>query len=333
MSNILITRHDKIGDFVVSLPMFKCLKQARPNDKLIALVAGINVSLAEKIDYIDAVIEYRPKDLNTTLKQIKQMNIDISISAFIDDKLGLLLWRSGIPTRIGPATKLAQVWFNKRIKQRRSEVKKTEVEYNLDLLKALDPSIPLDYAQPLFGFDKTVADQAFQAFCANQGLDPDLPVIAFHPGSGGSTDGNLRIDDYIKLALFAAEQERCQVVFTFGPDDAELYPVVEEAIVKGAMPNQVRLYQSVDSIYDFALILSGFKLFVSTSTGPMHLAAGANITTLSFFGENRVASPSRWASVNESTQQNNFQLSEGYSVATFESIKNRLSDIIEHFDY
>ena len=29
-ANILITRHDKIGDFVVSLPMFKLLKQQRP---------------------------------------------------------------------------------------------------------------------------------------------------------------------------------------------------------------------------------------------------------------------------------------------------------------
>ena len=326
MSNILITRHDKIGDFVVSLPMFKCLKQARPEDKLIALVSGINLSLAEHLDYIDGVIEYRPNDLSYTLKEIKAAKIDTSISAFIDDKLGLLLWRAGIPQRIGPATKLAQIWFNRRVKQRRSEVKKTEAEYNLDLLQAFDPSVGLDYPRPLFDFDPQMANLAFRQFCDRQKLDSNLPVVIFHPGSGGSTDGNLKLDDYIQLALLAEKHAHCQVVFSFGPDDSALYPLVEAAV-----PSTVRLYQSAESIYAFSLILSGCKLFVSTSTGPMHLAAGSNITTLSFFGENKVSSPSRWASVNDPSLQHNFQLSEGYSESAYAEIESQFLGIIEGF--
>ena len=323
MSNILVTRHDKIGDFIVSLPIFKCLKDARPNDKVIALVSKINVPLAEKVPYIDSVIEYRRDDMGYTLSEIKKANCNISISAFIDDRLGFLLWRAGIPKRLAPATKVAQIWFNKRVKQRRSEVKKTEIEYNLDLLKAFDSSISVNYSRPLLNFDKNDVDHSFNAFCEDNDIDSSLPIIGFHPGSGGSTDGNLSVDDYINLATSALKYSKCNIVFTFGPDDIELYSIVKEAL-----PSGVVLYQSNTSIYEFALVLSRFTLFISTSTGPMHLAAGANITTLSFFGENKVASPARWSSVNDSDKQNNFQLTDEYSNLDYEAIEKRLHQIV-----
>jgi ADP-heptose:LPS heptosyltransferase len=43
------------------------------------------------------------------------------------------LWKGGIKKRYAPSTKLAQVFYNKKIKQRRSESIKSEYEYNNDL--------------------------------------------------------------------------------------------------------------------------------------------------------------------------------------------------------
>ena len=151
-TSVLITRHDKIGDFVVALPMFQCLKAARPELRLVAVVSKINLSLAQQLPYIDEVIEYQPDNLSATLSAVKKANCSVSISAFIDSQLGFLLWRAGIPKRIGPATKVAQIWFNCRVKQRRSQVKKTEFAYNLDLLKAFDSQIETGIQAPLFGF-------------------------------------------------------------------------------------------------------------------------------------------------------------------------------------
>lgn len=323
-TSVLITRHDKIGDFVVALPMFQCLKAARPDLKLVALVAKVNVSLARELDYIDEVIEYDPNDMSATLRAIKKANCSVSISAYIDNQLGFLLWRAGIPKRIAPATKVAQIWFNCRIKQRRSRVEKTEYQYNLDLLKALDERIDNPQISfPLFNLDPRKCDAAVRAFCNKNDLDMELPIIGLHPGSGGSTDGNLTLEHYVRLAKALIERGGCQVVFTFGPDDRELVSEVEERLGE-----QVVIYQSVGSIYDFALLLSGFSIFVSTSTGTMHLAAGMNIRTLSFFGEVRVASPARWASVNQSEYQNNLSLSEGYPQKKYDDIEARLLDLV-----
>lgn len=122
--NLLITRHDKIGDFVVTLPLFKAIKEQYPNTKLTALVSKVNFEFAKSIDFIDDVILFDKNNLKATLEQIKSKKFDASISAYIDTTLGKLLFLSGIKTRVAPATKLAQIFFNKRVKQRRSQVKK-----------------------------------------------------------------------------------------------------------------------------------------------------------------------------------------------------------------
>jgi len=321
-TSVLITRHDKIGDFVVALPMFQCLKAARPELRLVALVAKINVSLAKELPYIDEVIEYDPDNLGTTLKALKSANCSVSISAFIDSQLGCLLWRAGIRKRIGPATKLAQLWFNQRVKQRRSQVKKTEFAYNLDLLRAFDPEIAIEFQKPLFEFTATACEQALAEFRAEHNLT-GLPLIGFHPGSGGSTDGNLTVQDYVGLAKAVLEQGKSQVVFTFGPDDAALIAEVEQEL-----GDQVILYRSKGSVYDFSLLLSNFAVFVSTSTGPMHLAAGSNLHTVSFFGDVKVASPARWASVNHTDHQHNYTITADYSVETCTKIEAELLALI-----
>ena len=144
---ILITRHDKIGDFITALPMCKVLKE-QTNHKIVMLVSKINIDLAEKLDFIDEVIEYS-NDSFTMLKRLNSIKADVSISGYIDFHLGLCLFLAKIPMRIAPATKIAQIFFNRTIKQRRSRVEKTEWEYNLDLVKKFDNNLTLDFKRPL----------------------------------------------------------------------------------------------------------------------------------------------------------------------------------------
>ncbi|MEA3288889.1 MAG: lipopolysaccharide heptosyltransferase family protein, partial [Campylobacterota bacterium] len=54
---ILITRHDKIGDFVTMLPVCKVLKEQRKAN-IVMLVSKVNVQLAQKLEFVDEVIEY-----------------------------------------------------------------------------------------------------------------------------------------------------------------------------------------------------------------------------------------------------------------------------------
>ena len=275
--NILITRHDKIGDFITSLPLYYVVKKANPDSIIYALVSKVNLELAKKIDFIDEVILYDKNHFWLTLRNIRAANISVSISAYIDTKLGWMLLLSGIKTRIAPATKLAQLFFNKTLKQRRSLVEKTEVKYNLDLAKLLDKKI-----------------------------------VLFHPGYGGSSDGNLALKDYLILAKVVRSSPNVKVVWVFGPDDLDA-----KDKIKALIPESDIVYHP-ESLIDYCYLIRDSELLISTSTGPMHLAGALNVETVSFFGSNLFASSKRWATVSKMSKQSNFMIDKDFDLSNIE---------------
>jgi len=295
---VLITRHDKIGDFVTALPMCKVLKE-NTSHTVIMLVSKVNVDLAKKLDFIDEVIEYSDSILELA-RRIKDKRVDISISAYIDSTLGASLFLAGVKTRIAPATKIAQVFFNKTIKQKRSLVEKREWQYNLDLISFFDDSIDLKFKRPLL--DLGVIREKY---------------IIFHVGSGGSSDGNLKLDDYIKLAKTISS--KIDVVFTFGPDDKEV-----EKYIKNNVDFKVEFRDNFKSLWEFTKFIAKSSCFISTSTGPMHLAGLTNTPTFSFFGSNLFASSKRWSTISDIKIQNNFELDSEYSNEKYAEIEDRL---------
>jgi len=299
---ILITRHDKIGDFITALPMAKILKE-QTNHKIVMLVSTVNVLLAKSFYFIDEVVEYTD---NTYLlvKKIRSIKADISISAYIDFHLGFCLFLARVPERIAPATKVAQVFFNKRLKQQRSKVKKTEWQYNLDLIKKFDSSLKLEFKNPLLKLD--VRKKEF---------------IIFHVGSGGSSGGNLTLDDYLKLAKKASE--KIDIVFLFGPDDD-----FSKRYIETNMNFKASIRCDFKSLVDLVEFIATSKLFVSTSTGTMHLAGLTNTCTFSFFGSSLFSSSKRWSTISDTALQNNFEIDEYYTQCRYKKIENKLMEVI-----
>ena len=306
IQRLLVTRHDKIGDFVLALPLCKSIKKAYPTIQLSVLVSRVNFEFAKSLDFIDHVILY-DTDSDKTLREIAHRRFDASISCYIDSRLGWLLWRAGIRERIAPATKLAQIFFNKTVAQRRSRVEKTEWRYNIDLGATLFPNCTLDYKPPLIIFDNLSIKNR----------------VVLHPGFGGSSDGNLRLIDYLKLGRRAEALGGLEVVFTFGPDDQSSLDWFEQHLDFPAT-----LLRSKFSLIEFCRYLAESRLFLSTSTGPMHLAGAVNTPTLSFFGSSTFASSKRWATINDPNKQRNFMLSRDYPAELIEQIETAMLELL-----
>jgi len=306
--NVLVTRHDKIGDFITVLPLLKILK-SNSNHRVIVLVSKVNYDLACEISYIDDVILYS-ESVYQNIIEIRKRKVDVSISCFIDAKLGLALFFSGIKTRVAPATKLAQIFFNKTIKQKRSKVEKTEWQYNIDLLKQFQPEINTRFDQPLLEITP-------------KQVKSKQKIVAFHPGFGGSSEGNLKLDDYLRLAKSINKNLDVTVVFTFGPDDRSSKIYIENEIDFNA-----KLIDSKMSLIEFCKLISSCEVFVSTSTGPMHLAGALNIKTLSFFGDSLFASSKRWAAISDTDKQENFEVPINYGESFYLEVEDRLHNIL-----
>ncbi len=140
MKKVLVVRNDKIGDFMLAWPSFAMLKQSLPECQITALVPNYTAPIAQLCPWIDDVMIDPTSKADKTqqaglVSQIKQRDFDAAICLFSNGYNAKLLWRAGIPYRLAPATKLAQLLFTRRLKQRRSRSEKPEFEYNLDLIR------------------------------------------------------------------------------------------------------------------------------------------------------------------------------------------------------
>ncbi len=305
--NILVVRADKLGDFITALPTCKLLKQHNEQNHIIVCVAPLNESLAKACDFIDEVIVDDGKSsVFEFAHKLKALHVDVSITLFSNTRVALAQFLAGIKKRIAPATKIAQVFYTHRVKQRRSEVKMAEFEYNIALAKVLFPSMEEQFEKPLLRFEDAKA--VYEIFCKEHNITKE--VIAFHPGFGGSSDANWTTDEYIELVKNAlhpkgtSQVNHYQLVMTFGPDEENLFETC-----KNALQNEdVIFYISKDGLVNFAKLLSNFKLFISTSTGTYHLAALVGTPTMTFFADSLFASAKRWKSVSDEGMQKHYMI-------------------------
>jgi ADP-heptose:LPS heptosyltransferase len=299
--NILIVRTDKLGDFVTALPTCKILKQHHPHFKITVCVAALNEELARACDFIDDVIVDDTSSAFALAKKLRPFAFDLSITLFSNTKVALAQWLARIPKRIAPATKLAQFFYTDRIVQRRSQVKMAEYEYNMALAQSVFAELECDFKKPLLQFETQEIERTYQKFCTKYAITK--PVIAFHPGFGGSSDANWNLDEYIEL-IRSLHVKNYQIVMTFGPDENDLK---KEAMEK-AIGLDVIFYSSTEGIVNFAKLLASFKLFVSTSTGTYHLAALVGTPTMTFFADSLFASVKRWKAVSDESLQHPYML-------------------------
>jgi ADP-heptose:LPS heptosyltransferase len=319
--NILVCRTDKLGDFITALPAMYVLKRHNPKNRIIACIAPLNKTLAESCDFIDEVIIDSGQSILTFASELRAMKIDASITLFSNTRIAFAQFLARIPKRIAPATKIAQIFYTKRVKQKRSEVKMAEFEYNLELTKILVPDINLEYKKPLLEFAD--ARKIYEIFCINNDIEKE--VIAFHVGFGGSSDANWNLDEYEELIHAVLIENRYQVVLTFGPDEKELYEEMQGRF----MHYNVVFYFSQESINYFAKLISNFKLFVSTSTGTYHLASLVGTPTMTFFADTLFASSKRWKGIGDEKLQNNFMIpiTQEERDRMFIEVKNQLVNI------
>ncbi|MBU0631312.1 glycosyltransferase family 9 protein [bacterium] len=321
--NILVVRTDKLGDFITALPTCKVLKNYDPKNRIVVCVTPLNESLARACDFIDEVIvDDKNSSVYELSHKLRAAKIDVSITLFSNTRVALAQFLARIPKRIAPATKIAQIFYTHRVKQRRSEVKMAEFEYNLQLAKILFPDIDLAFSRPLLKFDDT--KKIYEEFCTTNAITNS--VIAFHPGFGGSSDANWSVDEYIELVQTALAAKKCQVVMTFGPDEQKLYDYCHERFDGQG----VVFYISKEGVVNFAKLISNFKLFISTSTGTYHLAALVGTPTMTFFADSLFASAARWKSVSDVKIQKHYMIphDEIKRAQMFEDVKREIAGVI-----
>ncbi|ENM5767021.1 glycosyltransferase family 9 protein [Vibrio mimicus] len=302
MKKLLVIRNDKIGDFMLAWPSFAMLKASLPDCHITALVPKYTAALAELCPWIDTVIidpgQQADKAQHKQLVQtLKALQFDASINFFSTMYNALLVWKARIPYRLAPATKLAQIFYQHRIKQKRSQSAKPEYEYNLDLVRAFLRDIGQPIIEPnapylIFPAEQLAAQRS--KLVEQLDISPDKAWLFVHAGSGGSAN-NLTLERYCELVTGVMDEHK-QVVLTAGPGEEEKAAQLQNLLVEQGV--RAALYTKNDGLVDFTRSLACAQLFIAGSTGPLHIAAALDVPTVGFFPAKRSATPLRWRPLN-----------------------------------
>jgi ADP-heptose:LPS heptosyltransferase len=300
-SKILIVRNDKLGDFVLTLPCYALLKSVLPRAKISALVTEYTAPLAEACPHIDQIL-VDPK-LNSKNKlfrlaeRIKTHHFDVAITLYSTTRIGIVISLAGIKYRLAPATKIAQVFYNHKLTQRRSRSAKPEYEYNLDLIRTFLKDYGIqstpEPVPPFLSFEQSLITQLRRHFCQALHIDINNKLIFVHAGSGGSTN-NLSIQQYANLIKKFQPNNGHTYVLTAGP--GEEYNVKQLSRLLNDTPHVV--YISKEGLLRFAQHIAFADLFIAGSTGPLHIAGALNVPTAAFYTRRRSATPLRWQTLN-----------------------------------
>ena len=314
MKKILITRTDRIGDVVLSTPVFISLKKSFPSVSISVLVRPYTKEIVTDNPNLDEVIIYDPEGEHKTIggllklaKEIEKKNFDTALILFLDFKVGLLTYLSKIPKRIGPGTKLAQIFLTDRIKQHRSKVDKHETDYNLELAEILGAK-PIRQSEIYIPYEITKRIDNFFSSIVNRQSSISNPIVGIHPGSGGSAR-NWRHERYAELADKIIDKTGAVIFVTGGPGEEELVdriinsvkiPPLHPPLFKGGqggVKGKAFKYISYGGLKELAAVIERFNVLVGPSTGPIHIATAVGTPVVSIYCPIFVCQPKRWGPI------------------------------------
>ncbi|WP_250062299.1 glycosyltransferase family 9 protein [Halomonas gemina] len=345
---LLVVRNDKLGDFMLAWPALAGLKATDPSPHVSVLVPAYTAPLARQCPWIDEVLidpgeaGGRP-GRQALLHQLREARFDALLTLFSTPRIGWLGWRAGIPLRLAPATKWAQLFYNRRIVQRRSRSEKPEYLYNLELAEALlaelGLAVPARPEPPYWPLPEGVREAQRERISDELGLDSSRPWFFVHPGSGGSAV-NLSLERYATLVLgVEARLAKANLpapawVLTAGPGEEAAADRLRERLVGDGVT--ACLLPPRHGLEDFALSLSAADLFIAGSTGPLHIAGCLDRPTAGFYPSRRSSTPLRWQTCNAEARRLAFCPPPGAGERDMDSIDleaaaSRIADHLYHF--
>lgn len=290
IKRIIVSRTDKIGDLILSVPSFFMIKKMYPHAELVVLVRNYNYEIVKNLPYVDRIVKIDDYTQSELLEKIAYFKADIFIALYNDKFISQLAKASKAPIKIGPLSKLYSFFtFNKGVWQKRSKSIKNEAEYNLDLIRKVDEK----RYDEVFEIDTKIYlgeenKKAAETFFSTYGIKGEILVV--NPFIGGSAK-NIRDEEYVSLLQKLRDknpQKSIIIVCHISEEERGL------KLVEKIERDKVYLYANGGDLLNIAAIIDKGTVYLGASTGPTHIAGALQKRVVGIYPAKATQSTTRW---------------------------------------
>jgi len=292
LKNILIMRTDRIGEVLLSTVSIDVLKKKFPEARTSFVTSEYSKPLIEDrtdIEKIHTVNTFnKDKWISKAISlanELRKEKYDAVIILNPHKILHLAAFLAFIPHRIGYSKKWPFL-LNDKTEDNREKGEKHEINYTMDLLKALD--VDEEPTSPYIQLN-TEAIEKVDNLLREKDISLEKPIVGIHPGSSNLAKLWPK-DRYIELLRKIAEQTNAAIVLLGGKKEKAL----SRQIIQESGVNAIDLTGELN-LKELAAFIGKTALFIGNDTGPMHMAAALDIPVIGIFGRNMPGvGPKRW---------------------------------------
>ena len=256
IKRILVSRTDKIGDLILSIPSFFMLKKMYPNAELVAIVRKYNMDIVKNLPYIDRFVVLDDYTKAELLEKIAYFKADVFIALYNDAYIAALARASKAKIRI--VAKL--------------DKKKFSMLYELNTKLVLTDD------------NRKVADTFFK----ENSIEGKCLVV--NPFIGGSAK-NITDEQYVSiLKKVKEEMPDLNIIVTSHISDEER----NEKFCKDIGKDKVFSFSNGASILNTASIIDKADVYFGASTGPTHIAGALVKRIVAIYPNKKTQSITRW---------------------------------------
>lgn len=272
---ILIIRLKAIGDAILTSAVFRNLRRIYPDCKIDVIVYTYVQDVYKNNPYINKLIILKRKNLSKLVFYFKSFfrRYDIIIDSIDNPTSAAIALFTHAKIKIGGKNK-RNLFYTHRIKI-------TERMYNakrhLKLLEPLGLKDFSDYMPELFidGNDNRTAE----ILLSSMGLKNKKLIGIF---ASAKYITRKYIPEYFAgLAEMIAKNSNYKILFLFGKGDIETLRIILKTLT---VKKNIYFAPPDISIGELGGLIKRLNYFITSDTGPKHIATGLNIPTLTIFG-------------------------------------------------
>ncbi len=308
MKRILIVRTDRVGDVVMITGMLRELRKSFPDAYIGTLTQQNTSHIITNNPNVNVIIK---DDLSKdsywkVIKEIRRHKFTHGLLVMPTERAAYQMFLAGIKNRIGVGHKLYEIiTFMKSVSRNNYTPLRHEADYDMDLARKL--GVVSNNILPEIFVTKE-EKSAIKKVLSGKGLNEKDYKIIVHTGSGGSSP-NWSEGKYLSLIK--------NILTEFNKPNYKIILTAREmsdnfvANLKGLNSNRIVIVTGLlKNLRSLINIISVSDVLISSSTGPVHLAAGLKIKAIGMYCNRAMNCAKHWGILNKGSL--NLQISDEY---------------------